>query len=148
VALTAQLYNFSPPLPECLTTGQPSNVEPPGPVRPTPAPVRGLRQHQHRLETQQVLQLVAAYVAGATVQDLTQQFAIHRTTVLEHLKRQGVARRPHRRKLTEQDVAKAVRLYQAGWSTTRLGPHFGVNAETVRKELHRAGVTLRPAWGR
>lgn len=148
MVLTAQLSSLALTLEERARTDRAVKDKPSDQVKPASPSVTSLRQHQRRLQAGEILELVAAYMAGATVRDLTQQFGIHRTTVLEHLKRNGVSRRPHQRKLTELDVQAAVRLYRAGWSTTRLGRRFRVDAETVRRELHRAGMTLQPARGR
>ncbi len=102
-----------------------------------------MRQEQRRLDSAQVRDLVAAYLAGVSVPQLSERYEIHRTTVVAHLDRLGVARRGNQCKLTDEDVREAVRLYQRGWSTLRLGQHFNVNPETARKALHRAGLTLR-----
>jgi transposase len=104
-------------------------------------------QIQNRLETQQILKLVAAYIVGASVRDLSGQFKINRTTVVRHLERHGVPRRGSQRKLTDEDVTAAAELYHQGWSLIRLGQHYGVDDETVRRALRKAGVTLRPRRG-
>ncbi len=148
MVLTAQLSSLALHVPVKGLTERAATVERGGQMKPASPSVTSLRQHQHRLQAGETLELVAAYVAGASVRELTKQFGIHRTTVLEQLKRNGVSRRPHQRKLNEQDVQADVRLYEAGWSTTRLGRRFGVDAETVRRELHGAAVVLRPPRGR
>jgi hypothetical protein len=50
-------------------------------------------QHQVRLSDAEVDELVADYAGGLNVSLLVRKYAIHRTTVLDHLERRGVARR-------------------------------------------------------
>lgn len=64
-------------------------------------------QVQRRLTAEVVAELAAAYQAGATVPELVKRFQVHRTTVLAHLERQGVPRRPNHGKLTDEQVAEA-----------------------------------------
>jgi DNA-directed RNA polymerase specialized sigma24 family protein len=105
-------------------------------------------QRQRRLDPAEVRALVDAYVAGATVPELVDRFGIHRTTVLDHLKRNDIRRRPQVRKLSDRQVAEAAELYSNGLSTVKVAAMFDVNADTVRKALHRTGVEVRPARGR
>jgi transposase len=106
-----------------------------------------LKQAQHRLKAEQVRELVAAYVAGASVHQLTKQFQVHRSTVVAHLERHGIPRRASTRKLSDDDVPQAAKLYEQGWSLVRLGEHYSVDDETVRRALQRLGVKLRPRRG-
>jgi DNA-binding CsgD family transcriptional regulator len=112
--------------------------------RQAPRPAGQRLQVQRRLDEHQILELVRRYVAGESVRELAGGFGIHRTTVLEHLAKRDVERRPNRRKLTDAQVAEAARIYKGGGSLEDLGQQFGVSAETVRKELRQAGVTRRP----
>jgi lambda repressor-like predicted transcriptional regulator len=91
--------------------------------------------------------LVEGYNAGASVRQLVDRFELHRTTVLAHLERAGVARRPHTRKLTDVQIAAAAELYDAGWSLARLGTRFDVDSQTVRRTLRSQGVQMRPRRG-
>jgi DNA-directed RNA polymerase specialized sigma24 family protein len=109
--------------------------------------VSELKQILRRLPAEQILELVQRYREGAPVRELAAVFSINRTTVLAHLERQGVPRRPNVTKLSPADIAEAARLYASGLSTVKIGAHFGVDAETVRKALHKAGVRLRPRRG-
>jgi predicted ArsR family transcriptional regulator len=88
--------------------------------------------------------LAERYLAGESVPALAASFGIHRTTVLEHLERRGVQRRPKRRKLSDAQVIEATRAYAEGASLKELGAQLGVSAETVRNELARAGGPIRP----
>ena len=96
-----------------------------------------------RLTATEIDDMVTKYESGATVPDLVEQFGIHRTTVLGHLKRRSVETRVKCRAMTDEQVAQAVEHYQAGDSLATVGNRFGVVAETVRKELIKAGVNIR-----
>jgi Helix-turn-helix domain len=111
------------------------------------APAWPPKRVQRRLDVEDVERLVASYRDGGTVPELAVQFGIHRTTVLEHLKRAGVPRRPHVRKLSDQDVAVAAEHYRAGESLATVGRRFGVDAMTVAREFQRAGVETRARRG-
>lgn len=143
--LTARLLSLAP-LVLNDPTG-PSEEPPPSEKGPSARTVHQVTQVQHRLETQEILELVQAYVAGSTVKQLTARFRLDRTTVLAHLDRQGITRRPNGRKLSDEEVAEAARLYRDGWSLRRLGQHLGVDDETVRQRLLKAGVQLRAQRG-
>lgn len=143
VDLAARFLNLADRL------GSPNNsttagLEVPDASLPEPR-VRAIRQVQKRLADNDILALVEAYRSGSTVARLTRDFGINRTTVLQHLQRHGVSRRPHIRKLTDRQVAEAVQLYEEGWSYSRLGKKYFVDAETMRKELAKAGVQSRTA---
>jgi len=49
------------------------------------------RQRQYRLTTAEAQELVAARVAGATINDLADRFQVHRTTVMSHLSKAEAA---------------------------------------------------------
>jgi DNA-directed RNA polymerase specialized sigma24 family protein len=90
-----------------------------------------------------VTALITGYREGRTVYDLAERFGIHRTTVSQHLHRQGVKMR--RLGLDEQQVDLAVRLYEQGWSVAGIGNHCGVNGSTVWLALRGRGVRMRNA---
>jgi DNA-binding NarL/FixJ family response regulator len=50
-------------------------------------------QKQHRLKPEEIDDLVYAYQAGELVEDLAARFSIHRTTVIEHVRRSGIKMR-------------------------------------------------------
>lgn len=105
------------------------------------------RQRQIRLSDDEVDQMVIDYKSGQPICQLVRMYAVHRTTVLEHLERRGVARRPNVRKLTDGDVNRAAHLYTNGASLVRVGEAFSVNESTIRREFSVAGVQIRPWWG-
>jgi DNA invertase Pin-like site-specific DNA recombinase len=90
-----------------------------------------------------VTELVASYQAGTTVNALARTYRIDRTTVLEHLRRQGVQRR-HPRRLQQADIDKAVKLYGEGASLDSVALELRIGATTVRRLLNKAGVEIRP----
>jgi IS30 family transposase len=104
-------------------------------------------QRQVRLTLEQRGRLVDAYRSGKTVAQLVEALDVSRTTVLGHLERAGVARRPDIRKLTDADVANAASYYRNGESLAIVGKRFGVDTKTVARELRRANVNIRPRPG-
>ncbi len=103
-----------------------------------PAPVR---QQQVRLTLARVAQLVAAYEAGADMNELAKLYGVHRHSVRAHLDKAGVELR--RQGLTEPETAEAERLYVAGVSLAKLGVKFGCDHTTVRRALLRRGLVLQ-----
>ena len=101
------------------------------------------RQKQVRLGEREVLKLVSQYIEGLSVPELVERWGVHRTTVLDHLERQGVPRRATKRRLSDAQVAEAAELYRAGSSLASLGRQFRVSATTMSKELKAVGVPSR-----
>lgn len=108
------------------------------------APIR-LRQQQRRLSPDQVNDLCAAYVSGSTVRQLAAHYGLHRTTVMAHLERTGIPRRPNTRILTDHQVKEAAQLYEQGDSLDNVAARFGVSQRTIARELRNAGVPIRPS---
>ena len=102
------------------------------------------RQRQRHLTPDEVFNLLVAYEQGGTINELAATFGIHRTTVLEHIRRQGA---PRRTGVVLRRIHEAQRLYELGWSLRRVGDHLGVDAETVRQTFKGAGLELRPRNG-
>jgi DNA-directed RNA polymerase specialized sigma24 family protein len=103
------------------------------------------KQTQHRLEPQEVDQLVEHYRAGTKIVDLAIEFQISRTTVMKHVERAGEPTR----NLIRDHLDEARRLYDDdGWSLARIGRHLGVNASTVWQAFRNAGVPMRDTRGR
>jgi len=107
------------------------------------------RQTQRRLDPDQILKLIAEYLQGQSVAQISRSWQIHRTTVMDHLDRQDIKTRAHKRKMTDNQVRAAAKRYRAGQSLARLGKHYNVDPKTIAKELRQAGVTIRPKgrWG-
>ncbi len=103
-------------------------------------PSYGSRQVQCRLPPEEIEQLVASYLAGATALALAGKHSIHRTTVLALLERR-VSRQG--RVLTPGHIERAVSSYASGRSCASIGKELQVNPETVCPALLKAGVAMR-----
>jgi len=103
---------------------------------------------QRRLSDTESDDLVHRYRAGESINGLARELGLHRTTVINHLDRAGVARRRTARKMTDKSVARAAAQYLAGAPLTIVAKEFGVHPRTLAKELRRAGTPLRPRPGR
>jgi len=101
----------------------------------------GSRQVQRRLPPEEIEELVADYLGGATALALAGKHSIHRTTVLALFERHRVSRRG--RVLTPDHIERAVTLYASGLSCASVGREFQVNPETVRRALLKAGTAMR-----
>jgi hypothetical protein len=110
-------------------------------IRCRRVPPDASRQVQRRLLPEEVEELVAAYVAGATALALAGKHSIHRTTVLALLERQQVSMRG--RVLTPDHIERAVSSYASGRSCASIGKELQVNPETIRQALLKAGVAMR-----
>jgi len=97
---------------------------------------------QRRLTGTDLDALVARYQAGSTIDALAHEFRVHRTTVMDHLKRRAVPRRGMR-KLTDSRVAEAAHRYSNGATLAEIATDFDVAPSTLTRELRRAGVPIR-----
>lgn len=98
---------------------------------PRPKPRRAVR----RLSDRELETMAEDYRAGDSVPVLVERYGVHRTTVMIHLEKMGIARRAQKRKLNDTQVKEMKRLRRLGLSYAELGRRFGVSPETVRKEL-------------
>jgi hypothetical protein len=73
-----------------------------------------LRQRQRRLPGALVAEMAAKYEAGATVYELAAEYACHRTTVAERLKKAGIAMRLQ--PPTPESIDSMVQLFKSGLS--------------------------------
>jgi len=110
-------------------------------IRCRRVPPDGSRQIQRRLPPEEIEELVAGYLAGATALTLAGKHSIHRTTVLALLERHQVSRRG--RVLAPDHIERAVSSYASGRSCASIGKELQVNPETVRQTLLKAGVAMR-----
>lgn len=91
-------------------------------------------------------EIIAAYVAGASVGELKRKYGTSNRPILRILDRGGIARpwgRPPA--LTPERMAEVVELYRgdsATWSLTRLERDFGVGRPAIRRALTLAGVSI------
>jgi len=108
-------------------------------VRNVPA-----RQVQVRLGREGVERLVRDYKSGSTVDELAEIYSVNRTTVMSHLRREGVETRRKTRRLSDEQVRRAVEIYEKEESSLEsVAEAFGVTSETIRREFIKAGVDRR-----
>ncbi len=107
--------------------------------------LRTPRQVQHRLNIDEVDDLVRRYRAGAKVGELAANFGVHRDTVSEILDRQGIARR--QKGVAPELLSELIALYRSGSSLATIGAKMSVDPGTVALALRKAGVSLRPRRG-
>ncbi len=102
---------------------------------------------QKRLRTADIDELVAAYRAGVRVHVLAQRFAVHRTTVMTHLRRRHIPPRPILTVWDHDTLNAAADLYTSGESLASVAARFDVDPSTVANRFRRASVTIRPRRG-
>lgn len=102
---------------------------------------------QRRLKPPQVEELLQGYREGVPINDLSAQFGIHRSTLLEHLNRADLPRRRYPA-LQGDELKEARRLYESGQSAATVAEHFAIDASTVYRTLKREGVQMRDPQGR
>ncbi|UVY83217.1 helix-turn-helix domain-containing protein [Brachybacterium sp. NBEC-018] len=82
-----------------------------------------------------------AYRAGQTMKQIAQDLQLHRTTISETLRREGVPKR--QKGLTLGQAKQAEHLYATGDSLATIGRRLNVDATTIRNVLLRRGISLR-----
>jgi predicted DNA-binding protein YlxM (UPF0122 family) len=112
--------------------------------RPSRRPVPSLHQKQHRLTQSELRALLASYEAGTAIARIATDFAVHRTTVLDIVRRAGLKRRYRR---IDDALENAQALYESGLSLKQVGEHFGVSPDAVRDCFIRNGLPIRPRPG-
>lgn len=112
------------------------------PTRQTPALPRRVRKQQHRLTDNEQVNLVAAYNAGRTVQQLAEQFCTSRQTVSSVLNKHGIPR--GRRTISADEISIASQLYKDGLSLARIGKRLEMDAGTIHDALRKVGIKMRP----
>lgn len=105
-----------------------------------------VRQLQRRLTTDEIDELLEAYVAGEPIRDIAARHGIHRTTVIGHVTRRGLPRRSDH-SWSDQELQTAADLYAAGQSLATVGRDVGIDAATVANRFRRAGVPIRARRG-
>jgi len=101
--------------------------------RPVAKP-RPTRTARH-LPAKDSAEICKKYKNGSTTNQLATEFNVHRTTIMNHLERNGIKRRVSKPKMNKKMIAEAAQLRKNGKSYTELGRHFGVHRETVRRAL-------------
>ena len=106
-----------------------------------PAP-RGAR----RISRQVHGEIVEGYESGLAVIDLARKYNISKTTVIGHLNRDAVTRRP--RSMSTEQIDQAQAMYIRGLSLANIGGQLGFDSTTVLKELRKRNVRTRDTHGR
>jgi AraC-like DNA-binding protein len=101
-------------------------------------------QRQRRPSATEIDQLIHLYPQGTSIDALACRYEVHRTTVIHHLDRAGIARRRVVRKMTDESVALAAAGYEQGASLALVASEFGVHQRTLTREFRRAGASIRP----
>ncbi|MFT3887653.1 MAG: hypothetical protein QM713_05755 [Arachnia sp.] len=104
--------------------------------------IRSVGKTQTFLTAAQIDQLVALYLEGLTIAELSRRFSIYTRTAAAHLVRRSVPLR--QRGLLAADIPEAARLYESGLTLTEAGLRFGVSQQAVRRAIAPLGVTIRP----
>jgi hypothetical protein len=99
-------------------------------------------QTQHRLDADEQMRLVAAYLAGDTVGSLASMYQLHRGTVSEILSRHGVTNRPHG--LVQEPGL--VTIYFPTTSRSSLSRLAAMDSTTGLVPLIQAPPSLRTDW--
>jgi len=86
--------------------------------------------------------VIQAYEAGATMAALAKRYGLHRHTIADLLRREGVTIRT-RLAMSQAEIEEAVRLYTAGLSLQKIGVHLGWDHNTVYRHLKKRGVQMR-----
>ena len=102
---------------------------------------------QRRLSTTEIDVLIAAYRAGATINELADQYGIHRSTVATMLDRDHVERHHSRTAWTSKTLADAAGLYANGLSLAAVAARYGIDPQTVANRFRRAGIPVRTHRG-
>ncbi len=98
-------------------------------------------QVHRRLTEQEVSDLVEAYTAGITLNQLSQPFKVRRTCLSNALERRGVPRRY--RMMEGHRLVEAISAYRDGKSLATIGLDLGVSGDTVRNALLKGLFSIR-----
>ena len=85
--------------------------------------------------------LAADFANGIKISGLIEKYGISRSSVYEHLKKNGVEL--DKNLLEEQRIDRAVELYQAGMTLVEVAKEIGSNRTSVREALKGRGVPRR-----
>ena len=91
-------------------------------------------------------EIVDKYQAGERVVDIARALSINKVTVIDHLNRADVERRPLG--MSDTQIDEAVQLYASGLSLARIGERLGFSARTIQSRLRERGVRFRDTHGR
>ena len=109
-------------------------------VPPSVEGVRMLRQPNHKLPPAEIIELVEAYAAGASIAALAVRFELHYETTRAHLLRSGVALRVNAKPATPAQRRTILQLHGQGVTNKQIARRIRMSARTVGRVL-RAGAS-------
>jgi lambda repressor-like predicted transcriptional regulator len=86
------------------------------------------------------------YRSGLLLREVATKLGIHRSTLAEYFRRDGIDLR--RRPMRDNEAQRAAKLYEDGQSLFNVGQQLGFSGGTIRSALQRQGVELRDPDGR
>jgi len=99
---------------------------------------------QRRLSPTDIDDLISAYQAGATINQLAVKFGIHRTTVAAHLDRRGIPRHNDHTAWSDEKLRQGAELYTTGLTLADVANH---RQPTPTRRRRRAGLAARSGDG-
>jgi lambda repressor-like predicted transcriptional regulator len=102
---------------------------------------------QRHLSPTEIGELIAAYGAGATINELAHQYGLHRTTVAAHLDRNHIERHHPHTEWANETLTAAADLYASGLSLAAVAARYGIDPQTVANRFRRAGIPVRTRRG-
>lgn len=100
------------------------------------------RNLHRRLGIKIIQEIVSRYNAGEHTTNLSREFGISKSGLIQLLRGGGVKLR--KQPMTPDDSQRAARFYQSEVSISEVVEQIGFTYSTVRKSLHRSGVAMRP----
>lgn len=91
--------------------------------------------------------VVAAYSAGKAVAEIAEEFGIHRSTVVNIVRRAGATQPDRRNKFSPSQQAEITAAYEAGATTYELADKYLCSHSTIDRLLERSGITRRGRHG-
>lgn len=116
------------------------------PVPHETEPPRPPYRLRDRLSADVVAELVAAYEAGGTADDLARAYKIGKVGALRLLHKHTIVRKRPPSRLTPEQVAEAATLYDGGLSIADVGQRLGIPSSTLYRGFRVHGVPTRPSW--
>ena len=104
--------------------------------------VRNSLQSQTRLSFPNQERVVADYLDGVPMKEITARYGIHRGTVHQITRRAGVPLRP--RGFPDSIRQEAAKLYSEGQTIVQVAARLGISYEGARAGIVACGVALRP----
>lgn len=107
--------------------------------------VKHLTQIRREFSDDELREIVSLYQSGKTTRELGEMFGVCKTTIVNLLRKQGVAvtRSKVQAKLNAEEV---ISLYENGYTSGKIAKQFGVNPQTILNCLRNHGVKIKGRW--